>query len=77
VKILVEFEGLRDVVCFKENKIACPNAKRAAIELETRTNTSEGNLRMKATKILIGTSAKWVGLSSPDLAYIQRLCAWP
>jgi hypothetical protein len=74
VKILVEFEGLRDVVCFKENKIACPNAKRAAIELETQTHTSEGNLRMKATKSPMGTSAKWNGLSSPDLAYTTTMC---
>jgi hypothetical protein len=83
---VVEFEGVRDMVCFKENKIPCmkldyitcintnPSAKKAAIELETRTNTSEGNLRMKATKIPIGTSTQWVGLSSPDLAYTTTLC---
>jgi len=74
VKVLVEFEGARDVVCFREDNISCmklfhitcintnPNTKRAAIELETRANASEGNLKMKATKIPIGTCARWVGL---------------
>jgi len=50
--------------CLKENRISCtklyhitcintnPNSKRAAIELGTRANTSEGNLGVKATKVL-------------------------
>lgn len=62
--MLVKFEGVRDVACFKENKISCtklyhiacittnPNSKRAAIELGTRANTSKGNSGMKATKVL-------------------------
>jgi hypothetical protein len=55
VKVLVEFEGVRDVACFEENNISCtklhhitgintnPNSKRAATQLGTRANTSEGN----------------------------------
>jgi len=46
--VLVEFEGVREVVCFKEDKISCMklyhitcidinvNSKRVVIELETR-----------------------------------------
>ena len=66
VKVLVEFEGVRDTVCLRENKISCmkfyhityintnSNAKRETIELETQANASEGNLGMKAMKFLIG-----------------------
>ena len=46
--MLVEFEGVREMVCFKEDEISCmklyhitcidanANSKRVAIELETR-----------------------------------------
>ena len=62
VNVLVKFEGVCDVVYFEENEISCmklyhitsintsPSAKRAAIKLETRANTNESNLGMKATK---------------------------
>jgi len=62
--VLVEFEGVREVACFKENKISCtklyhitciktnPNPNRAAVELGMRANTSEGNSGVKATKVL-------------------------
>ena len=75
--MLVGFEGVRDLVCFKENKISCmklhqitcinTNANtEGGIGLETRANTSEVNSGMKATKFPIGTRVRWVGLSLPD-----------
>jgi len=76
--VLVEFKGVRDMVCFKENKILCseappdnlyqlqPKCQEGGIELETRANTTKRNWGMKATKIPIGTCARWVGLSFPD-----------
>ena len=50
VKVLVEFEGILNVACFKEDAIACtklqhitcvntnPNTKSAAIKLDTRAS---------------------------------------
>jgi hypothetical protein len=45
VKVLVEFKGVLDVICFEENKISCTklyhrtSTKRAAIKLDGRTNS--------------------------------------
>ena len=49
VKVPVEFEGVRDVVCFEENKISHTklypksSTKREAIKLEARANRTVGN----------------------------------
>ena len=58
MKVLIEFEGVLNVACFKENTIACtklrhiacvninPNTKSAAIELDaqvSRASTREVN----------------------------------
>ena len=73
--MLVEFEGVCDVVYFEENEISCmklyhitcintnPNAMRVAIESEARAKNFLG---MKVTIITIGTCARWAGLSAPD-----------
>ena len=44
-----------------------PSAKRAAIELETRANTSEGNLEMKATKFRLEIVHGWFIIPGPGI----------
>jgi hypothetical protein len=51
VKVLVEFQGVRDVVCFEETKISCTklyritSIKKAAIEWDVRANSTASTVR--------------------------------
>jgi hypothetical protein len=75
VKALVEFEGILNMACFKENAIACtklqhitcvntnPNTKSAAIELDARASRAAST--RSTTERISGTRVK-KGHENPD-----------